>query len=644
MQMFSTKFYDQVPEEEPLKYEHQVPMVQRHTCTDPICGIIFLFFLAYGGYIMSYAFQNGDPRKVYHGMDYEGRLCGVDLPYKPYVYWCKTSEGSSNVQPVQTGSAAWIQPTDLDFVHPICVEFCPQSAATESQCYDPQTGGKRFLPDYATHPVAKKYCFPQAQEVMAKVNAKMGGHPFQKYLPLVISTAHTNWEVLLGAFVLALILSSIYLLLIECMAGLVISVCVIVMIALPGACGSYLIYAFYNGGLDGMPGSGDAQTDLYFGIFCCVTSAFFLLMSCCMTNAINKAITIVEEAAGCLFECKSLLLEPLINLSTRITLWVFMLTGLAWLISVGEVRKSKIYRTFTYTDEEWIYIGSYVFLILWVNDFCTAMSQYVIASASATWYFTPQSGGVKSVNCLLIKGYCSGLIFHFGSLAMGSCIIALMRPIRICVMIFVFAEEIVDNAACGCISRCCFCCLECFNSFLVRLSKNAYIDMAITSKNFCASGTNAVELLLKQSKTLAATAGVTWIFTIVGLASVTASGSFITSLIVQNAEVFNRPTSRYYVQDPMVCSAMAGVVCWVVALGFMLVFDSISDTMVMCLAYDREEEKNNPLPVVRQTSQGSVQATGMGCGGFFSTKAVVAPKKQQEFSRPLYCPAKMQNW
>lgn len=628
-------------------------MAEKHTCTDPCCGLIFIAFLCYGGYIMSYAFQNGDPRKVYHGMDYEGRLCGVDLPYKPYVYWCKTDASTnplggspSGLVSVQPGSSAWAQPTNLDFEHPICVEYCPQFGSTQNQCYDPATGGKKPTPDYATHPVAKKYCFPQAKEMMDKINSKMAGHPLQKYLPQVIATVRTNWQVLLGAFFLAFILSSIYLLLIECMAGLVIWACIIVMIVIPGCSGGYLIYASEHGGIDGMPGSGDAQTDLYFGIGCCVTSAFFLLMACCMRNAIAKAISVVEAAATCLFECKSLLLEPIINLTTRMALWALMLTGLAWLISVGEVRKSKIYRTFTYTDEEWIYIGSYIFLILWVNDFCTAMSQYVIANASARWYFTDHNGGMKLGNsCLLCRGYLTGWIYHFGSLALGSCIIAIMRPIRICVLAIVMAEELVDNAACGCISKCCFCCVECFNSFLVHLSKNAYIDMAITSKGFCAAGSNAAELMVKQSKTLIASAGATWIFTLLGLAKVTTLGAFITSLVVQNVEAFNRPTSRHYVQDPMVCAGVAGVVCFFVALCFMIVFDAVTDTMVLCLAYDREEAKTNPVPMQRQQMEERPQSTGM-CGAWFGTTSIADIKKMKvvEARRPQYTPAKMQNW
>jgi len=656
MQQFSTRFYDKVPESEPLKYQHRPVLAERHTCTDPICGLIFFACLSFGGYIMSYAIQNGDPRKVYHGMDYEGNICGVDLPWKPYVYWCSNSQSQASPVPngapqafgslaaVTTGAQSFFTaPSSLDFSHPICVADCPQSAVTQSMCFNAQTGGQTLKADYATHPVAKRYCFPQAQAMMDKVMQKNNDHPFQKYLPLVISTAREGWPVLLGAFFVGFILSSIYLLLIECLAGLVIWATLISLIIIPGASGAYLITASQHGGVDGIPSSGDAQTDLSIGIGCCVASAFFLFVTCCMRNAIAKAVDVVESAAQCLFECKSLLLEPIINLVTRITVWTGMLYGLAYLLSTGEIQKNKVYRSFTYTEEQYIYIGFYVFLMLWINDFMTAMSQYVIANASARWYFTEHIGGMKlAPSCLLCKGYCTGWLYHFGSLAFGSLLISIFRPIRICVLAVVMAEELVDNAACGCIARCCFCCVECFNSFLVHLSKNAYIDIAITSKNFCAAGQNAADLLLRQSKTMIASAGATWIFTLAGLMSVTTAGALITSVVVQNAEQFNRPTSRFYIQDPMVCAAMAGVICFIVALGFMIVFDSVSDTMIICLAYDRDEMKSNPVPVFKQ---GAPRELGGTCGGWFGGSSMVGVQRQgEEIRRPQFCPAKMATW
>jgi len=385
---------------------------------------------------------------------------------------------------------------------------------------------------------------------------------------------------------------------IECCAGIVIWCALVAMVVLPGVSGGYLIYAFNNGGTDGLPGSGDAQTDLHIGIFCCVLSAFFLLVCCCMARAVNKAIAVCEAAAACLFNTRSLLLEPIINLTARVGIWCIMLVGFAYLVSVGEVQKSKMYRTFTYSSEEWVFIVFYIVMMLWLNDFCTAMSQYVIANASARWYFTEHSGGVKSVpSCLLCSGYFTGWIFHSGSLALGSLIIALTRPLRIVIMVLLYAGEVTDNGACACVSSACACCMSCFESMLQHICKNAYIDMAITSKGFCAAGSNAAALIKRQTAAVAANAGATWLFTIAGTALVSVSGGFIAHIVVQNVDQFNTPSGQYYIQDPMVCAVLAGIVCFIVALCFMIVFDAVADTLLICLAYDTEEQKQNPVPV-----------------------------------------------
>jgi len=609
-------------------------MVERHTCTDPLCAIIFTLCLGATGYIMAYAFQNGDPRKVYHGMDYKGSLCGVDEPAKPYVFWCAAQGGGwpkGSYSPV----------TKIDFQHPICVDYCPNSPATQHECYDEITGKSKSVTDYATHPVAKRYCMPQAGDMMHKFNDKMGGHVIEKYLPLVVSTVRQGWPCLLGAFGLAFLLSFLYLLALECFAGLVLWGCLMTLVIFPAAIGGNLIYFSFHDGVDGMPNSGDAQTDLYIGIGCCVASAFFLLVCCCMAGAVNKAGKSVESAAACMFHAKSLLIEPVLNLSARIVLWAFMAAGFAWLISVGDVRKSKIYRTFEYSSEEWIMIVFYLMMMLWLNDLCNAVSQYVVANATARWYFTEQVGGTKLVpSCLLCKGYISGFIFHFGSLAYGSLVIAITRPIRMVLLVFLFAGDVTDNATCGCLSSACGCCVGCFENVLMHLSKNAYIEMAISSTGFCASGRAAVQLLATESKAIAALQGATWLFTLSGLASVSIFGSFITSFIVQNTEAFNSPSSKYYIQDPMVMAACAGVVCFFVALCFMLVFDSVADTMLVCLAYDMKDQRENPLPMMPKAAPPPQQSLFQS---FFNTAAADAktalPAGQK---RPQYMHDKLQ--
>lgn len=41
--------------------------------------------------VMRYAWEKGDTRRIYHGINWEGELCGVDpaVKAKPLLYWCR---------------------------------------------------------------------------------------------------------------------------------------------------------------------------------------------------------------------------------------------------------------------------------------------------------------------------------------------------------------------------------------------------------------------------------------------------------------------------------------------------------------------------------------------------------------------------
>jgi len=570
---------------------------------------------------MNYAYEHGDPRKIYHGMDYLGNLCGVDYESQPYVYWCAKDA-------VALGN--WTPITDIDLHHPICVGYCPVSPETQSLCYDEATKARHNVTDYATHPVGKRHCLPQDSALLEKVNNKLNAHPFEKYVPLIVTTFRESWPCLLGSFGLAFTFSSVYVFALQCMAGLILWICLTSLVLFPSIIGGNLIYIAFEGGVDGIPHSGDAQTDLFVGIFCCLVACFFLLVNCCMSRAIRTATRTVEAAAGCLFHAQSLLVEPVLNLVARVVMWSWMIAGLAWLVSVGDVRKSKVYRTFTYKDEEIAFLIFYCLMMLWLNDLCNAVSQYVIANATAKWYFTERVGGVKLIpSCLLCRGYSSAFT-QFGSLAFGSFVIALTRPLRIIILALVYAGDVTDGGALGCISKACSCCQSCFESVLQHLSKNAYIDMAITSADFCTAGKHASKLLRTENKVIATITGATWLFTLGGLAFVTAFGGFVTSCVVQNSEVFSSPNSEHYIEDPMVLNICAAIISFIVALCFMLVFDSVADTMLICLAYDLKDRRENPHPVIKSAPEPQQQSV---FASFFGTKAeeasTIAPKRPE---------------
>ncbi|KAI9562773.1 hypothetical protein GHT06_010227 [Daphnia sinensis] len=67
---------------------HRGP-VKNRSCTDVVCLIIFIAFLVGWGIIGFYGFTLGDPQRLLHPTDSNGRICGVDetLKDKPYLFY-----------------------------------------------------------------------------------------------------------------------------------------------------------------------------------------------------------------------------------------------------------------------------------------------------------------------------------------------------------------------------------------------------------------------------------------------------------------------------------------------------------------------------------------------------------------------------
>ena len=71
----------------------------------------------------------------------------------------------------------------------------------------------------------------------------------------------------------------------------------------------------------------------------------------------------------------------------------------------------------------------HLFALLWINAFIIGCGQFIIAAAAATWYFSHYGDTAGKGSILL--GVKWILRYHLGSIALGSCIIAIVQMIRI---------------------------------------------------------------------------------------------------------------------------------------------------------------------------------------------------------------------
>lgn len=75
-----------------------------------------------------------------------------------------------------------------------------------------------------------------------------------------------------------------------------------------------------------------------------------------------------------------------------------------------------------------------------------------------------------------------------------------------------------------CVTR---CCLDCLERFIKFITKNAYIQMAITGKSFCASAWNAFCLILKNAMRFGAVNSIGFIFNVLGVAFISAANGLV---------------------------------------------------------------------------------------------------------------------
>mmetsp|Transcript_148650 Transcript_148650/g.276974 ORF Transcript_148650/g.276974 Transcript_148650/m.276974 type:complete len:654 (-) Transcript_148650:180-2141(-) len=603
-----------------------------HRCTDIICLVIFAAALGFLGYITNYAIENGDYRRLYHGIDFRGRLCGVDLDddnktLGEYLYWCPSGYIDTSTDP----EAPSIQITGLDTEHPICVSTCPASSATTTNCVklppiltDPkvvnsETGSFEqmvtyvfnAMPNYPSTVFAHRYCMPSDPTLKQVVTDALAGDHVTKAMAEA-GEFISAWLPLLLSSIIAFICGYAFLLLIKWLAFCIVLTCIAILTVGCYAGSIVFIVAAFK---EDFTTTGDQTWDIVISIAFFAVGTLFTVIACCAWNSIQTAIGCVEAACECMFALPTLILEPFINLIFQLGLLAFLLAGFALLISCGDIQKltlqeaaaisfpgssmGGVLRSFEWSDEEAYYLLYYLFMIFWCMELMSALGQFVVSYAVQLWYFTPIEDGVKEdvPSCAIFKGYCKGIFYHLGSLAFGSLIVALLQIFRVILGLIQKQTKAAagDNKVVGCCLKCCQCCLWCFEKFIKFLNKNAYMDIAITSSNFCVAARRAMRVIIENAAAIAILNGATKVIEWLGLCAIVTGCVFLSYTMVTTIAPFNDETNEHYVEAPTFFAVICGFVAAVIARAFTSVFDTTADSVLYCFAVDCERRDKGDI-------------------------------------------------
>jgi len=442
----------------PSAREHRrTNWLSTHHCTDVPCVCAFLVCLVAMVYVSWYAFSFGNPRKLTHGFDFRGRTCGVstEVAHQPLVFWCGVN--------ISAGV-----PEALEFERPICVDTCPTDSATVLDCPEPSKTVVTHVDNhtiivinqtdalqaqYVSRPHLSRYCVPDipgnsswSEALISDLNSPLleGWEQVRENL----GSIRRAWPVLIVAFALSLILSVLYMVAIRHFPKLVVYGALTVVgcgMLLTGVCFVCLACNVFDVQhsspvFQRYPHEEAVRYSVVMGV-CAVVFGLFtlLLLGFFSRGMLDLGEGCVEISCECLSSMPELLVQPFLDVSLRTGLLVFLACVFYWLLSVGEatcdsskiggVNISGLRRSITYTEEQCLLIVFFLFGCFWIMEFLHSLAQFVTTYSVVLWYYAPMGSWThkRTPDFPLPQGYAVAMMYHFGTLALGSLLVGLLR-------------------------------------------------------------------------------------------------------------------------------------------------------------------------------------------------------------------------
>uniref|UniRef100_A0A8C2F5B9 Choline transporter-like protein n=1 Tax=Cyprinus carpio TaxID=7962 RepID=A0A8C2F5B9_CYPCA len=620
-------------------------------CTDIVCCIFFI--VAIVGYVAVgiLAWTHGDPRKVIYPTDSMGQYCGQGtLEKKPLLFYFNMMKCASPM-------------VLLEFQCPtpqVCVEKCPNRTMTlvtaigdkqdweyyRSFCREdpgvksvPQILQEKLCPAYliSSKPFLQR-CFPSlgkkgevitvgdqetfndgekirdAKDLVAGMKNATVVMEGRQVAMKIFEDYTKSWYWILICLLIAVVLSLIFIVLLRYLAGIMVWVMILMVIAVV-ACGiAYSSIKYVN--LKDTAGSNITlqqlgfqpdfsvylhirQTWLAFIIILAILEVIIIIILIFLRNRIRIAVELMKEASRAVGYVMSSLFYPIF------TFFLLTIVIAYWGITAVFLSTSSepVYKVFNETDcphgrqtcepenftisamktdcprseclfafyggetpyhKYLIFFQFYnVFLFFWCANFVTALGQMTLAGAFASYYWAPNKPN-DMPSYPLCASLGRSLRYHTGSLAFGSLILAIVQIIRVLL-------EYIDH----------------------KLKVSFLPQVAIYGKNFCRSACDAFFLLMRNVIRVVVLDKVTDFILFLGkLLIVGLVGIFAFFFFSGHTDAFKgaAPSLHYYWVP--ILTVLVG--SYFIAHGFFSVYAMCVDTLFLCFLEDLERNDGSP--------------------------------------------------
>jgi hypothetical protein len=236
---------------------------------------------------------------------------------------------------------------------------------------------------------------------------------------------------------------------------------------------------------------------------------------------------------------------------------------------------------------------AYFFGLLWVIAFIICVQQFMIAAGTCMWYFTGQGEKMSDspYDVSFTKAFSWAMWYHCGSIAMGSFLIALITFIRVIFEYIIYQYEKVGNKE-NPVYKCFKCYIRyvlwCLDKYVKFITKNAFIQIALQSTNFCSAAWTSFYLIIRHAGRFSAAALTGWIMMMLGKGTIMGASTYLTFLLVKevNPEV----------QQPLIPAAVILLVSYMVGSMFLSIFSFACTAILHCFILDEDTGGSEMTP------------------------------------------------
>eukprot|EP00438_Fugacium_kawagutii_P003504 Skav218385 [mRNA] locus=scaffold2066:399024:400865:- [translate_table: standard] len=549
------------------------------SCTDAGWCFPFLACFAFLIWAYYYAVDHGNLLELTGLPNGDGLICGVSEPVAaaPFLYLCPS---------------AMPAPSDL-----VCVAQCPLSiegSLTAAACQN------SAQPDYPSIAVADKVCFPTDSARLSNLNRlafRFGG--LDCFLAAVVEIQKA-WPVFILSGILVVAISFMYLKLFTQDPSTVFWANTGFFTVVFGFIGAVSVID----AVDLETGLGDAwnlltNVEFLLGTTALLVVLFFHICVFLDRQNLKNAFQAVKACGECSRDVPAILTEPALAAARKVLLLTNFAVGLMFFASgFDRVPNGSTYEIHYKAKDLWIAAG-FVLCFMWVYDFSNAISCFVYAYMSATWFYAPMvTAEEKDFEgaTLLTDAYWAIAENHLGSLAVGSLVILVMRPVRVVLDLITRPVRKADDEHPNMCAKCanswpfygkiCSGLIDFYQRRIRMLRRSAYMDIAMSGHGFWSAAYEADGYLAGKNVNVSEFDGAALLVATSSSFSISALGAALTRLLCAVWPDYSSTSSPNLIMMPTFVTFVSFAICMLISWPFCLLSDHVADSLFFCFCRD----------------------------------------------------------